>query len=77
MEKNLNKAFQYYKFAAEKGHPHSQLQLAKFYLEAKGTEKNVKEAKKWLKLAIYKGNEEALKIWQENNFEALTLESKK
>uniref|UniRef100_A0AC35GYP0 MYND-type domain-containing protein n=1 Tax=Panagrolaimus sp. PS1159 TaxID=55785 RepID=A0AC35GYP0_9BILA len=65
--KSMEKAFNYFKHAAELGHPYGMYQLGVRYMNAEGTgsaeptKEDLVLAKKWLKLAVKKGNTEALK----------------
>lgn len=58
-QKNLKKAFYWYKKAAEQGHSKAQEKLAFFYISGKVVKKDREEAKKWLQKAANQGNTSA------------------
>lgn len=60
VDKDMNKAFEWYKKAAEAGLDRAQYNLALLYLEGEGTEKNEEEAISWLIKAAVQDNADAL-----------------
>src|SRR6266480_6980546 len=59
-KKDLEKAFYWYKKAADKGHINAQYVLASLYKNGEGTEKNLKKAFKWYLKAAESGNYDAI-----------------
>ena len=53
-EKNLEKAFYWYRNAAENGNIEAQYNLASLYYKGEGTEKNLEKAFKWYQKAAKK-----------------------
>ena len=56
---DYQKAFMYFKMAAENGSNKAQLNLALCYANGEGTPVNMAESKKWLEIATKNGNSEA------------------
>lgn len=61
VEKNIEKAFQYYSEAAEKGDPMAMNNVGAFYLDGIAVEKNKGKAIKWLRRAAGQGNTIAMR----------------
>ena len=62
VEKNLNYAFRYMKYAAEMGYVPAYVEVAKMYHGGRGVTKDRNIAEKWYKKAAANGNAEAKRI---------------
>lgn len=62
VDKNLNYAFRYMKYAAENGHVPAYVELAKMYHGGRGVTKDREVAERWYKKAAAAGNQEAKRI---------------
>ena len=60
IEKDLQKAAEYYQKAAEKGYAPAQYNLGVCYYNGNGVEKNIENAKKWFELAAPQGHQKAI-----------------
>ena len=63
--KDLEKSFRFMKIATDKNYMNAMLPLANKYLDGIGTQKNLDEGKRYLKIAAENGNEEAKKRLKE------------
>ena len=57
------KSFDWYKKAAEQGHPKAQYNLGVMYIIGSGTPKSLSDAKHWLRLAYDNGIEDVEILW--------------
>lgn len=62
VDKNLNYAFRYMRYAAEKGYVPAYVEVAKMYHGGRGVTKDRNVAEKWYKKAAANGNAEAKRI---------------
>jgi TPR repeat protein len=59
IERDDTKSFEWYKNAAEQGHPNAQYNLGVIYAKGRGTDKDPKLSKQWYEKAAEQGNENA------------------
>ncbi len=62
VDRNLLKAFRYFKLAGDEGHVESQFSIAKCYKNGQGVERNLDEAFRYFKLAADQGLAYAVQI---------------
>jgi len=60
--KEAKRVVQFYTDMANDGNPAAQYELANFYLEGIGVEKDKSKAKEWLEKAAKQGHKEAIKL---------------
>jgi len=64
VERDDVKSFEWYKKAAEQGHPNAQFNLGVIYSKGRGTDKDEKSSKEWYARAAEQGNENAIRVLQ-------------
>ena len=70
-EPDSEKAVEWYRKAAEQGHPGAMFNLGTCYLEGTGVKKDIAEAAKWFKRAASLGHERSAKILEKLQKEAM------
>lgn len=67
IDKNLDKAHEWYKKAAELDHPEAMFRLGVMYANGECILKDIQQAKYWIKKAYEAGSPESKKIWDKLN----------